>query len=121
MSNPPPLKPEVFEILAAMAAGELHGYAILKEIEERGTPMAASLLYRKLRRLLEDGWVEEADSPFEDESDARRRYYRLTDRGRRVLEAEARRIVELADSERVREIATAGTGSGTSGEAASRA
>ena len=117
MSSPPPLKPEVFEILAAMAGGELHGYAILKEIEERGTPMAASLLYRKLRRLLEDGWVEEVDSPFEDEADTRRRYYRLTDRGRRVLEAEARRIVELAGSERVRDIATADT----SGEAASRA
>jgi len=117
MSSPPPLKPEVFEILAAMAGGELHGYAILKEIEERGTPMAASLLYRKLRRLLEDGWVEEVDTPLDDETDARRRYYRLTARGRQALEAEARRIVALADSERVREIATAGVGAEEAGRA----
>lgn len=106
MNEKPPLKPEVFEILAALSEGDLHGYAILKEIEERGAPMAASLLYRKLKRLLEDGWVIEVDTPLEEETDSRRRYYRLTDRGRTVLETEARRIVELADSSRVREIAS---------------
>jgi DNA-binding PadR family transcriptional regulator len=104
-----PLNPDVFEVLAALSARDLHGYAILKEIEARGIDMAASLLYRKLRRLLEDGLVSEAEveeaRPGEDQ---RRRYYRLTPRGRAVLEAEARRIVELAESARVRSMATKG-------------
>jgi DNA-binding PadR family transcriptional regulator len=116
MTGHAPLKPEVFEILAALDGGELHGYAILKEIEERGAPMAASLLYRKLRRLLDDGWVVEVGTPLENETDARRRYYRLSERGRRVLAAEARRIVELAESSRVRGIAT-----GAAAEDATRA
>jgi DNA-binding PadR family transcriptional regulator len=116
MPERPPLKPEVFEILAALAEGDLHGYAILKTIGERGAPMVASLLYRKLHRLLEYGWVAEVEQA-EPERDQRRRYYRLTVRGRAVLEEEARRIVELAGSKRVRRIAagdaaTEGAGGG---------
>jgi DNA-binding PadR family transcriptional regulator len=101
-----PLRPEVFEVLAALSGHDLHGYAILKEIESRGIEMAASLLYRKLRRLLEDELVAEVDDqPAREGDDARRRYYRLTQLGREVLEAEARRIVELAESSRVRRMA----------------
>lgn len=101
-----PLKPDVFEILAALSTQELHGYAILKEIAGRDVTMAASLLYRKLRRLMEDGLVVESEErPDAEDDDTRRRYYRLTDLGRRVLEAEARRIVELAESSRIRRMA----------------
>lgn len=105
-----PLKPEVFEVLAALSARDLHGYAILKEIEERGVLIAPSLLYRKLRRLLEDGLVVETDPTARsgDWEDPRRRTYHLTSLGREVVEAEARRIVELAESERVRRIAGRG-------------
>lgn len=113
MTRHPPLKPEIFEILAALSEGELHGYAILKAIEERGTPMAASLLYRKLRRLLEDGWVVECETP-QEETDPRRRFYALTERGRGALEREAKRIVELGQSSRVRAIANAATLKGSS-------
>jgi DNA-binding PadR family transcriptional regulator len=117
-----PLKPDVFEILAALSSRELHGYAILKEIEERGVGMAASLLYRKLRRLMEDGLVVECEErPDPEDDDTRRRYYRLTDLGRRVLEAEARRIVELADTVRIRRMAGKGPSSKTAGPRAKEA
>lgn len=108
-----PLKPDVFEVLAALEGGDLHGYGIVKSIEERGIRMAASLLYRKLRRLMEDGLVEESRSrPGAAGDDVRRRYYRLTARGRQVLGAEARRILELSRSRRVRRFAASG---GTNG------
>jgi DNA-binding PadR family transcriptional regulator len=104
-----PLKPDVFEVLAALEAGDLHGYGILKAIESRGIRMAASLLYRKLRRLMEDGLVEESSyRPEASEDDSRRRYYRLTVLGRSVLGSEARRILELSRSGRLRRLAEGG-------------
>jgi DNA-binding PadR family transcriptional regulator len=54
-----PLKPDVFEILLALSEGPAHGYAILKRLDERGVRVAASLLYRKLRRLMEETLVAE--------------------------------------------------------------
>ncbi|MFW6078985.1 MAG: PadR family transcriptional regulator [Gemmatimonadota bacterium] len=103
-----PLKPNVFEILLALEGGDLHGYGILKVTEERGVPVAASLLYRKLKRLMESGLVEESPREPTAEEDSRRRYYRLTALGLEVVRAEARRIVELAESGAVRRLAKAG-------------
>lgn len=101
-----PLKPDTFEILRALAGGALHGYAILKVLESRGIGIAASLLYRKLGRLMEDDLVREASGRGADSDDARRRYYRLTRRGRAVLQAEAARIVVLARDREVRRLAS---------------
>ena len=105
-----PLKPDVFEVLLALSRGELHGYAILKELEDRGVPVAASLLYRKLRRLMEADLVAEvtrrAVRPADDQ---RRRYYRLTPMGRGVVRAEAARIVDLARESRIRRLAEGGS------------
>jgi DNA-binding PadR family transcriptional regulator len=101
-----PLKPDVFAILRGLAERELHGYAILKVLESEGVPLAASLLYRKLRRLMEDGLVVESSRrPAAAHDDARRRYYRLTEMGRAVVRAEAARIVALAKSGQVRRLA----------------
>ncbi len=101
-----PLKPQVFEILLALADGELHGYRILKVLESRGTPMAASLLYRKLRRMMEQELVAESDARRgSGDDDARRRYYRLTPLGHGVVRAEAARIVGLARSRNIRKLA----------------
>ena len=101
-----PLKPDVFEILLALSHGELHGYAILKELEERSVPVAASLLYRKLRRLMQDDLVAEVRRRVvHPEDDQRRRYYRLTAAGRAVVRAEAARIVSLAGDRRIRVLA----------------
>lgn len=101
-----PLNPDVFEVLLALDGGELHGYAILKVLEARGIRMAASLLYRKLWRLMDDGVVAESRAlrPREG-NDERRRYYRLTKAGRAVLRAEAARLVSLARSTQVRTLA----------------
>ena len=105
-----PLKPDVFETLLALSQGELHGYGILKALESRGISVAASLLYRKLRRLMDDDLVQESDvRPSASEDDARRRYYRLTRLGEAVLKAEASRIVALAKSGQVRKLAAGGS------------
>jgi DNA-binding PadR family transcriptional regulator len=103
-----PLKPDVFEILLALSHGELHGYAILKELEARQIPVAASLLYRKLRRLMEEDLVSEAvRRAVRSADDPRRRYYRLTALGRAVVQTEAARIVGLARERQVRRLAEA--------------
>ena len=104
-----PLSPDVFEILVALAAGELHGYGILKVLETRDVRIAASLLYRKLRRLMEDDLVVEAASRRRTGDDLRRRYYRLTPLGLAVVRAEAARIVELAGSREIRRLAAGAT------------
>jgi DNA-binding PadR family transcriptional regulator len=102
-----PLKPDVFEVLLALEGEDMHGYGILKTIEARGIGMAASLMYRKLRRLIEDGVVEESEErPAEIDDDARRRYFRLTELGRAVVSAEARRILELSRNKRIRRLAS---------------
>jgi DNA-binding PadR family transcriptional regulator len=108
----PPLKPDLFYILLALEEGERHGYGIIKEVE-RSTDgqirLEPSPLYRRLKRLLDDGVVEESEKrPVPELDDERRRYYRLTACGRRLVTAEARRLVALAGSERVRALASAG-------------
>jgi len=108
-----PLKPDVFEILLALEAGDRHGYAILKILEGRDVHLAASLLYRKLRRLMDDGWVTEAPGrPEPTADDARRRYYRLTPDGHAVARAEAARILGLARTPVIRRLAASAGGEG---------
>lgn len=104
-----PLKPEIFQILLALSeAGAVHGYGILKAVEDNTggrIQLAPSLLYRRLKRLLEQGIVAAAKSPDPDTDDERRRYYALTGLGERVVAAEAERLVELAGHEGVRRLA----------------
>jgi len=106
-----PLKPDVLQILLALDRSALHGYAILKAIEratEGAIRLAPSPFYRKLKRLTEQGLVEESDErPTPELDDERRRYYRLTSLGRAVLRAEARRVVELASDARFLRLADA--------------
>lgn len=96
------LTPLTYEILLALADEHRHGYGIIKEIEERaGADSAPSTgaLYLALQRMEGDGLVEEAPRP-EGDADARRRYYRITARGRRHAEAESVRLAELVDAAR---------------------
>jgi len=98
----PALTPAVFHVLLALAAGDRHGYAILKEIQARTDgrmKMQAGTLYGTLQRLLDLGWVEEIDPPA-DELDARRRYYRLNRDGRSAIEADVRRMENLVKAAR---------------------
>lgn len=94
-----PLRPVEFEILLALALGERHGYAIIREVEERSggaVRLETGTLYRALHRLVQSGLV----TPIErraagDADDERRRYYALTPLGRRVAGTEAARMARL--------------------------
>ncbi|HEX8996442.1 MAG TPA: PadR family transcriptional regulator [Ktedonobacterales bacterium] len=94
-----PLTPAVFHILLALAGGERHGYAIMREVaNQTGGKMrlGPGTLYGSIRRMLDDGIIEESEArPDPDLDDERRRYYRLTSYGRRVAEAEAARLQAL--------------------------
>jgi DNA-binding PadR family transcriptional regulator len=95
------LKPADFHILLALAQGPRHGYGIMKEVEREsggGVRLEIGSLYRLLGRLLDSGLIEDADG------DARRRYYRLTRLGRRVLRTEAERMVDLVHLIRARRL-----------------
>ncbi len=105
-----PLTPAVLHILLALADGQKHGYAIMQEVEARteGTVrMGPGTLYGSIQRMLKDGLIAEAQDRSEQATapgEERRRYYRLTGFGQRVLQAEARRLerlVQLAQSKQV--------------------
>jgi DNA-binding PadR family transcriptional regulator len=104
-----PLKPDLFHILLALSQQELHGYGIMKAVEEStGSQIVLdpSPLYRRLKRLLELGIVAESGRrPAADLDDERRRYYRLTNLGRRVLAADAARLVALSNTSAVQTLA----------------
>jgi DNA-binding PadR family transcriptional regulator len=94
-----PLTAATFQILMAMVGGERHGYAIMKEVEEStggDVRLGPGTLYGSLKRLLEDGLVEECGERADPEmGDERRRYYRLTRFGLSVARAEAKRVEAL--------------------------
>ena len=97
------LKPADFHILLALAAGPRHGYGIMKEVErESGGRVRLEIgsLYRLLGRMLDDGHIEETGV----DGDERRRYYRITRLGRRVLSAEAERLADLVGLVRSRRL-----------------
>jgi DNA-binding PadR family transcriptional regulator len=91
-----PLTPAVFYILFALAEGEKHGYAIMKEAESASGgqfTMGPATLYSTLQRLLELGLIEETSTS--SDSERRRRCYRLSRSGRQVFEAELNRMESL--------------------------
>lgn len=90
-----PLKPLVFQVLLGLADGERHGWALVREIQQRTefAPLMPGNFYRTLRGMLADGLIEEADPQRgAADGDDRRRYFRLTAAGRQVAAAEARRL-----------------------------
>lgn len=94
-----PLHPEAFRILLVLRTGELHGYALVKELErDPGRPgrVLPANLYRRIRTLLDQGLIAESDRrPDPALDDDRRRYFRITDLGERAARAEARRLRAL--------------------------
>jgi DNA-binding PadR family transcriptional regulator len=99
-----PLTPAMFHILVALADGEKHGYAILKEVARRTEDkvrLSAGTLYGNLARLESAGLIAESNRrPEFALDDERRRYYRLTDLGREVAVAEAERMEEAIEHAR---------------------
>ena len=97
--NDLPLTPAVFHILLALSSGDRHGYAIMKEVatlSEGKLRLGPGTLYRSIKTMLASGLIEESEErPDPEVDDERRRYYRLTDFGQRVAQAEARRLHRL--------------------------
>src|SRR5579872_1098378 len=94
-----PLKPNWFHVLLSLSDQDQHGYGIMQEVLDRTggkVRLWPATLYGALKRLIEAGLIEESpDRRAPEEDDARRRYYRLTSLGRRVLDAESARLQEL--------------------------
>ncbi len=101
-----PLKTQWFHIMLSLAGGEQHGYGIMQDVLNRTTGKVRlwpATLYGSIKRLIEAELIEESDErPAPELDDARRRYYRLTALGRRVLDAECERLQELVRSIRVK-------------------
>ena len=94
-----PLPPVTFHILAALADGDRHGYAIIQDVAARTDgelKLSPATLYRSIQRMLEQGLLAETDErPAPELDDERRRYYRITRFGALVARAEARRLQQL--------------------------
>ncbi|QBD79782.1 PadR family transcriptional regulator [Ktedonosporobacter rubrisoli] len=94
-----PLTPAVFHILLALVDKERHGYGIMQEIAVRTEGkmrMGPGTLYGSIKRMMADGLIEaSSERPDPELDDERRRYYRLTDFGQRVVQAEAQRLEQL--------------------------
>ena len=102
-----PLGASTFYILLALAGGDRHGYGVIKEVEAQTTgavKLGPGTLYRVIKQLLADGWIAESDGEPGAGDDERRRYYRLTERGRAIARAEAERLNDLVTVARERRL-----------------
>lgn len=100
-----PLPSAAFQILLALAGGDLHGYAIMRQVEEQSggrMRLGPGTLYGSIQTLLEEELIREVDG--EEEAADRRRTYRLTAAGRKVARAEAEHIADLVRVARARKI-----------------
>jgi len=97
-----PLTSVMFHVLLSLSDADRHGYGILKEIEARTggeVTLSTGTLYGVIKRALSDGLIAESRRrPPAVEDDERRRYYRLTELGRQVVNAEAKRLQQLVAS-----------------------
>jgi DNA-binding PadR family transcriptional regulator len=99
-----PLSPATLHILLSLAGENLHGYGIMQEVARQSEgryKLGPGTLYDNLQKLIQREWVEELGRRAGDD-DPRRRYYRLTLAGRRVLEAEIARLAEVVREARAR-------------------
>jgi len=97
----------MFHVLLALAGDDLHGYAILKEVELRTAgevKLSTGTLYGIIKRLLNDGLIIERRERPSTHDDERRRYYRLTPKGRDVAATEAERLEKVVALARSRHL-----------------
>jgi DNA-binding PadR family transcriptional regulator len=94
-----PLPQAMFHILVALAEDDLHGYAIMLDVAARTNgklKLSPGTLYGSIKKMLEDGLIQEIGPKLgASNDDERRRYYRLTRFGRQVAAAEAERLTAL--------------------------
>lgn len=97
-----PLPTATFHILVALRDREKHGYAIMRDVEVLSdglVKIGPGTMYGSIKRMLSEGLIEESDNrPDADNDDERRRYYRSTQLGETVCQAEVERIAKLVKS-----------------------
>ena len=101
-----PMKSPVFHILLALAEGDLHGLGIADWVEEAtggDVELGPGTLYRSLKEMAERDLIRDVEPP-RDDADPRRRYYRITRRGRELLADEAERLERLVEVARDRKL-----------------
>jgi DNA-binding PadR family transcriptional regulator len=100
-----PVSEAALHVLLALGADARHGYAIMRDIQARTggrVRLLPGTLYSTIKRLVDDGLIEECEPPRDaDSDDARRRYYRVTRTGRTAAAAETRRLAALVKLGRV--------------------
>jgi len=103
-----PLTPAVLHILLALADGESHGYAIMQTVANNTNGqirMGPGTLYGTIKRMIAADLIEESDErPDPRLDDERRRYYRLTPFGRKVLAAEVKRLSNVVSLARAKQL-----------------
>jgi DNA-binding PadR family transcriptional regulator len=100
-----PLPSAAFQILLSLADGDLHGYAIMRQVEEQTggrLRLGPGTLYSSIQALLEEKFIEEVSQP--GEVSERRRFYRLTAAGRKQARAEAEKLADTLRVARARKI-----------------
>lgn len=111
-----PLPVAQLHILLALADGEKHGYAVMREVESMTggeVTMGPGTLYGAVKKMVKAGLIEETDErPDPEMDDERRRYYRTTGLGVRVLDAETARMEGLVETARVRRTRRLNPGTG---------
>jgi DNA-binding PadR family transcriptional regulator len=108
--EPLALKPADFHILLVLSEEDVHGYGLMKRVEEQSSGrvrLEVGSLYRLIGRLRDEGLIERAG---EDEASSRRRDYRITERGRRALDQEVARLREVAALLREKRLLEPGAG-----------
>jgi len=103
-----PLPAAAFQILLALAGGDLHGYGIMRQVAEQTSGrirLGPGTLYSSIQALLEEKLIEEVESP-EDARPGkeRRRFYRLTSTGRKIARSEAERLADVLRVARAKKI-----------------
>jgi DNA-binding PadR family transcriptional regulator len=101
-----PVRPAVFHILVALAREDLHGLGIAHAVEEAtegDVRLGPGTLYRSLKEMAADRLIEEVVAP-PGESDPRRRFYAITNRGREVARGEAARLARLVEVARANDV-----------------
>ena len=104
-----PLTPGMFHVLIALADGEKHGYAIIKEVARRtggAIRLSAGTLYRAIARMVEQGLIVEVEHRRSRADDERRRDYRISTFGTAVARAEVRRLLQLVRHAHARGLAS---------------
>ncbi|HSR69784.1 MAG TPA: helix-turn-helix transcriptional regulator [Acidobacteriota bacterium] len=110
-----PLKPADFQVLLVLSEGPLHAYGICKAVEEQlkgQVHLEIGSLYRMMGRLTTAGLIEEVEGPDDPQGSPaqRRRTYQITRQGRLVARAEARRLEEVLEVAREKDLLAEGGG-----------